>query len=148
MASASQMALVVKNPPANPGDRRFSFDPWGGMIPWRRAGRSSRIGQVAFQQLLPSAGFEKTCFPIGGREGGMGRGNFFTETTGFDSQFCHLPGCVSLSGDMVSRSLSFLVYKTQAFLEMNMGPFCGKGGQCHLDPGQSTLSPRQCQLGF
>ena len=30
---------------------------------------------------------------------------------------------------MASRSLSFLVYKTQAFLEMNVGPFCGKGGR-------------------
>ena len=28
----SQVALVVKNPPANAG-----FDPWVGKIPWRRA---------------------------------------------------------------------------------------------------------------
>ena len=26
---ASQLALVVKNPPANAGDKRGGFDPWG-----------------------------------------------------------------------------------------------------------------------
>ena len=31
------MALVVKNPPANAGDRRCRFNPWDGKIPWRRA---------------------------------------------------------------------------------------------------------------
>ena len=30
------MVLVVKNPPANAGDR-CRFDPWVGKIPWRRA---------------------------------------------------------------------------------------------------------------
>ena len=34
---ASQVALVVKNPPANVGDKRFGFDPWVGKIPWRKA---------------------------------------------------------------------------------------------------------------
>ena len=34
---ASQVALVVKNPPANAGDKRSGFDPWLGMIPWRRS---------------------------------------------------------------------------------------------------------------
>ena len=34
---ASQVALVVKNPPANAGDMRNRFDPWAGKIPWRRA---------------------------------------------------------------------------------------------------------------
>ena len=33
---ASQMALVVKNLPANSGDMRYEFDPWIGKIPWRR----------------------------------------------------------------------------------------------------------------
>ena len=33
---ASQVALVVKNPPVNTGDRP-GFDPWLGKIPWRRA---------------------------------------------------------------------------------------------------------------
>ena len=31
------MALVVKNPHANAGDKRRGFDPWVGKIPWRRA---------------------------------------------------------------------------------------------------------------
>ena len=30
------MALVVKDSPANAGDRRLDFDPWVGKIPWRR----------------------------------------------------------------------------------------------------------------
>ena len=35
---ASQVALVVKNSPANAGDiKRCRFDPWVGKIPWRRA---------------------------------------------------------------------------------------------------------------
>ena len=33
---ASQLALVVKNLPANAGDMRCGFDPWVGKIPWRR----------------------------------------------------------------------------------------------------------------
>ena len=33
----SQVALVVKNPPANTGDGRDGFDPWVGKTPWRRA---------------------------------------------------------------------------------------------------------------
>ena len=34
----NQMALVVKNPPANAGNIRDvgGFDPWVGKIPWRR----------------------------------------------------------------------------------------------------------------
>ena len=35
---ASQVALMVKNPPANAGDiKRLGFDPWIGKILWRRA---------------------------------------------------------------------------------------------------------------
>ena len=34
---ASQMALVVKNPPANARDMRHGFDPWVRKILWRRA---------------------------------------------------------------------------------------------------------------
>ena len=30
------MVLVVKNPPANAGDKRCGFDPWVRKIPWRR----------------------------------------------------------------------------------------------------------------
>ena len=34
---ASQVTLEVKNPPANAGDMRCTFDPWLGTIPLRRA---------------------------------------------------------------------------------------------------------------
>ena len=34
---ASQVVLVVRNPPANTGDIRDRCDPWVGKIPWRRA---------------------------------------------------------------------------------------------------------------
>ena len=35
---ASQVVLVVKNPPANAvRHKRCGFDPWVGKIPWRRA---------------------------------------------------------------------------------------------------------------
>ena len=33
---ASQVMLVVKNPPANSGDVKHGLDPWIGKIPWRR----------------------------------------------------------------------------------------------------------------
>ena len=36
-AGASQVALVVKHPPANAGDIRDGFNPWVRKIPWRRA---------------------------------------------------------------------------------------------------------------
>ena len=32
-----QVVLVIKNPPANAGDKTFRFDPWVGKILWRRA---------------------------------------------------------------------------------------------------------------
>ena len=32
----SQVVLLVKNLPANAGDKRCGFDPWVGKIPWRR----------------------------------------------------------------------------------------------------------------
>ena len=32
---ASQVALVVKNPPASARNKRCGFDPWVGKIPWR-----------------------------------------------------------------------------------------------------------------
>ena len=41
---ASQVALVVKNPPANAGDaREYGFDPWVGKIPWRRKWQPSPL---------------------------------------------------------------------------------------------------------
>ena len=39
----SQMALVVKNPPANVGDVRHQFDPWIGKSPWRRRWQPTSI---------------------------------------------------------------------------------------------------------
>ena len=37
---ASQVALVVKNPTANPGHKICGFDPWVGKIPWKRDGKT------------------------------------------------------------------------------------------------------------
>ena len=34
---ASQVALVVKNSPANAGDMRHGFNPWVRKLPWRRS---------------------------------------------------------------------------------------------------------------
>ena len=34
---ASQVAVVVKNPPVNAGNIRLGFSPWVEKIPWRRA---------------------------------------------------------------------------------------------------------------
>ena len=34
---ATQVALVVKNLPANAEDMRYGFDLWVGKIPWKRA---------------------------------------------------------------------------------------------------------------
>ena len=32
----SQVAQLIKNPPASAGDRRLGFGPWVGKIPWSR----------------------------------------------------------------------------------------------------------------
>ena len=40
---ASQVALMVKNLPANAGDKRHGFDHWVGKIPWRRAWQPTPI---------------------------------------------------------------------------------------------------------
>ena len=32
----SQVAQLIKNPPASAGDRRHGFSPWVGKIPWSR----------------------------------------------------------------------------------------------------------------
>ena len=42
---ASQVALVVKNPPANAGDTGSipEFDPWVTKIPWRRAWKPTPV---------------------------------------------------------------------------------------------------------
>ena len=39
----SQVALVVKNLPANAGDMGHGFDPWVGKIPWRRTWQPTSI---------------------------------------------------------------------------------------------------------
>ena len=39
----SQVALVVKNLPANAGDMRLGFDPLVGKIPWRRKWQSTPV---------------------------------------------------------------------------------------------------------
>ena len=44
MAWASQVGLVVKNPPANAGDMNETWvDPWDGKIPWRRVGHPTPV---------------------------------------------------------------------------------------------------------
>ena len=44
IAWASQVALVVKNPPANAGnEKRHGFDPWVGKILWRRAWKTTPV---------------------------------------------------------------------------------------------------------
>ena len=43
MLLACQVALVVKNPSANVGDMRCSFDPWVGKIFWRRAWQATPV---------------------------------------------------------------------------------------------------------
>ena len=41
---ASQVALVVKKPPANAGDmKRCGFDPWVGKSPWRRTWQTTPV---------------------------------------------------------------------------------------------------------
>ena len=53
---ATQVALVVKNLPANAGDMRCGFDLWVGKIPWKRAWQHTPVflpgeslGQGAWQ---------------------------------------------------------------------------------------------------
>ena len=44
LVGASQVALVVKNPPANAGHPRHRvFDPWVRKIPWRRAWQPASV---------------------------------------------------------------------------------------------------------
>ena len=64
---AGQVALVAKNPPANTGDRckRPRFDPWVGMIPWRRKWQPAPAffpGKSRTQRSLLG------CSPRGGQE--------------------------------------------------------------------------------
>ena len=43
---ALQVALVVKNSPANAGDMRRGFNPWVGKIPWRRAQQPFQLSSL------------------------------------------------------------------------------------------------------
>ena len=49
---ASQVALLVKNPPAYPGDMRHRFDAWVRKIPWKRKWQLTPI-------LLPGESHEQ-----------------------------------------------------------------------------------------
>ena len=40
---ASQVVLMVKNPPANAGYLRCAFNPWVRKIPWRRTWQPTRV---------------------------------------------------------------------------------------------------------
>jgi len=54
---ASQEALVVKNLPANTGDRRTRFNPWVRKIPWRRAWQPAPV-------LLPGESHEQRSLAV------------------------------------------------------------------------------------
>ena len=64
---ASQMALVVKNPPANAGEgKRCRFDPWFGKMPWRRAQQPTPVflpgeshGQRSLAGYIQSMGSQR-----------------------------------------------------------------------------------------
>ena len=57
---ASQVALVVKNPPVNAGRcKRCGFNPWVGEIPWRREWQSIPVflpGEFHGQRSLAGYG--------------------------------------------------------------------------------------------
>ena len=59
---ASQMALVVKNLPANVGDVRHRFDPWAGKIPWRRKWQPTLAWKIPWMEepnRLQSVGLQR-----------------------------------------------------------------------------------------
>ena len=58
MAGVSQVALMVKDPPANAGDKRSRFNPRVGKIPWRRAWEPIPV-------FLPAESHEQRS-PVGG----------------------------------------------------------------------------------
>ena len=71
---ASQVVLVVKNPPANVGEIRDSgFNPWVGKIPWRRAWQPTSVflpGESPWTEepgSLQSMGSESTTQHTGGK---------------------------------------------------------------------------------
>ena len=57
---ASQVMQMVRNPPANTGDKRCGFDPWIRKIPWRRAWQPAPVflpgkshGQRSLERYSP-----------------------------------------------------------------------------------------------
>ena len=52
---ATQVALEIKNPLANGGDKRHKFDPWVRMVPWSRKWHPTPVF------LDSSAGKESAC---------------------------------------------------------------------------------------
>ena len=51
---ASQVALVVKNPPANAGDKRHGFEPQV-RDPWNSPGQNNGVGRLSLLQgIIPS----------------------------------------------------------------------------------------------
>ena len=65
---ASQVALVVKNLPANAGDMRPGFDPWVRKAPWRREWQPTPVflpGKLHGQEPggLQSMGLQKLDTP-------------------------------------------------------------------------------------
>ena len=53
---ATQVALVVKNPPANAGDVRCGFNLWVRKIPWKRAWQRTPVFLPAESQGQRSMG--------------------------------------------------------------------------------------------
>ena len=64
----SQVALVVKNPPANAGDVRDRFDPWVGKIPWSRKWQPTPVYLPGESHGLRSL---LGCIPWGHKKLGM-----------------------------------------------------------------------------
>ena len=56
--SQPQVALVIKNPPANAGEVRPGFDLWVGKIPWRRAWQHTPV-------FLPGESLGQRCLGVG-----------------------------------------------------------------------------------
>ena len=72
---ASQVSLVIKNPPANAGDMRLRFDPWVWKIPWRRAWQPTPVfllgeshGQRSLVGCRPQRGTESNMTEVTKRQ--------------------------------------------------------------------------------
>ena len=58
---AFHVALVVKNPPVNAGDRH-GFDPWVRKIPWRRASQLTSVFLLGGLTCFLNEGSQKASF--------------------------------------------------------------------------------------